>query len=528
MTTPSQSKPATTLLLESRSTFRQVPTHVNMILLLLGSTPAGYRYTPATLYYHAAGSILETGNSILSTGNTTTNTIIQRDWAWRCNVGGVIWNVAPAAWVGYTGPQKSDGTPALPSYALNNARHGALSVTTMAPKDANNFHVGDFVYITGGQAVNGSYSASNITQIRTVVPATGALGIADPLTVDIPWGSGYPAFIENLTTNNVAQNNISFQNMTILTPSTPVSLNDTYGISWQGIYMPQTQTYSAELFYNEWSAKLSIHDNPLITVNDFELPLSSYVTLGPNNTWYIGMRGKNAFVVNGASTPLRIFKNDFVFPCGGGFGLEGTIAEADIEYNHFDTLCSGGGTINDPSTITFGVSLGHSLGYSWTFSNNDIYTNSAKVLTVNSRNAMPKTTVISHNTISWQPTAPANVGIVLVSPAQLMDNTLTIKGGVGLPAAPAVSLLAIPGQSPPIAQGNKVIVTGGQASVCFNISDPGSVYDDYINISTNSCTNTRLGLNVANPLNTPNVWFLGNTVLNTGMTYSKVFRSSPR
>ena len=63
LTTPSQSRPATTLLLESRSTFRQVP-NVNMILLLLGSTPAGYRYTPATRYYHAAGSILETGNSI--------------------------------------------------------------------------------------------------------------------------------------------------------------------------------------------------------------------------------------------------------------------------------------------------------------------------------------------------------------------------------------------------------------------------------------------------------------------------------
>ena len=86
--------------------------------------------------------------------------MIQRDWAWRCNVGGVIWNVAPAARVRIYRASKSDGTPALPSYALKNARHGALSVTTMAPKDANNFHVGDFVYITGGQAVNGSYSAS--------------------------------------------------------------------------------------------------------------------------------------------------------------------------------------------------------------------------------------------------------------------------------------------------------------------------------------------------------------------------------
>jgi hypothetical protein len=375
--------------------------HLNMILLLLGSTPAGYRFTPATLRYHAAGSILQTGSSILSTGNTTTNTIIQRDWAWRVSVGGVIWNVAPAPWAGYTGPQKSDGTPSLPSYALNNAAHGALSVTTHRTPDATNFHVGDFVYITGGQAVNGSYSASNITQVRTVDLATGTIGIADPLTVDIPWGTGYPAFIEDLTTNSVAQYNIGFQNMTIQTPSTPVSLNDTYGVTWQNISMPKMETHLAELFYNEWSARVSIYDNPLITLDSFEFPLSSYLTVGPNNNWYIGQRSKNAFVVNGASTPLAVSENAFVFPCGGGFALEGTIAEADIQHNHFATLCSDPGVQNDSSTVTFGVSIGNSLGYSWVFSNNDIYTNSSRAMAVNSHNAMPTSTVISHNLITW-------------------------------------------------------------------------------------------------------------------------------
>ena len=107
---------------------------------------------------------------------------------------------------------------------------------------------------------------------------------------------------QNLTTNNVAQNNIGFQNMTILTPSTPVSLNDTYGVSWQNIYMPQIQTYSAELFYNEWSAKLSIHDNPLITVDAFELPLSSYLTLGPTTP---GTSGSAAETHLSSTAPRR-------------------------------------------------------------------------------------------------------------------------------------------------------------------------------------------------------------------------------
>ncbi len=225
--------------------------HVNMVLLLLGSTPAGYRFSADTLHYHAAGSILETRNAIVSSGDTLTNTIIKRDWASRSNVGGVIWNVAPAAWAGYTGPQKSDGTPALRSYPLNNAAHGAFAVTTTSPRDATNFRVDDIVYITGGQPVNGRYSASDITKIRSVDSATGIIALNDPLTVDIPWGYGYGAFIENLTANNVAQENIAFQNFTILIPTTPVSINDTYKLLWQNIYMPQTETFLAELFYNE-------------------------------------------------------------------------------------------------------------------------------------------------------------------------------------------------------------------------------------------------------------------------------------
>ena len=141
---------------------------------------------------------------------------------------------------------------------------------------------------------------------------------------------------------------------------------------------------------------------------------------------------------------------------------------------------------------------------------------------------MPASTVISNNVISWEPGAVAYVGMAVVSPAQVTGNSLTVKGAAGLPAATAVSLLAIPGHNPPLAQGNHVSVTGGQASACFNVPDPGSLYSDYIMISDNSCTNTRLGINVGSPAHTPNVWFLGNTVLNTGMTYSKVFHSSPR
>ena len=526
MTTPWQFRQPTHAASGKNVTFPAGTYHLNMILLLLGATPSGYSFSAATLYYHAAGSILETGNSIVSTGESTADSIIKRDWAWRSNVGGVIWNVAPAAWVGYTGPQKSDGTPTLPSYPLNDATHGALCVTTHSTADASNFHVGDFVYITGGQAVNGSYSASNITQVRTVDATTGAIGITDPLTVNIPWGTGYPAFIENLTTNNVAQHNIGFQNLTILTPSTPVSLNDTYGVTWQHIYMSQTETYFSELFYNEWSARVRIHDNPLITLDFFEFPLSSYLTLGPNNNWYVGQRGKNAFVVNGASTPLNASDNDFLFPCGGGFSLEGTIAEADIEHNQFETLCSDGGSTNGSSTITFGVSLGNSLGYSWIFSNNDIYTNSSRAMAVNSHKAMPTSTIISNNVITWEPMGAASVGIGIASPAELSANILTVRGAAGLADATGVSLLAIPGQDPPTAQGNKVMFIG-KASVCFNVADPGSLYTDSIIISDNSCTNAGAGINIGNSGDTPNVSFLGNTIVNPGISYCKVIPRMP-
>src|SRR5262249_45078981 len=128
--------------------------HLNMILLLHGSTRAGYAFDETTAGYNAVGSILESGSSITTIGDGITKTSIQRNWAWLRNARGVIWTVAPAVWFGYTGPQKSDGTPALRSYPLKNARHGALSINTTAPRDVANFHVGDIVYITGGQTVN--------------------------------------------------------------------------------------------------------------------------------------------------------------------------------------------------------------------------------------------------------------------------------------------------------------------------------------------------------------------------------------
>src|SRR5262249_44867476 len=150
----------------------------------------------------------------------------------------------------------------------------------------------------------------------------------------------------------------------------------------------------------------------------------------------------------------------------------------------------------------------------------NIYTNSSRALVSNSRNAMPASTVISNNVISWEPGAVAYIGMAVVSPAQLTDNTLNVRGTAGLSTAAAVSLLAIPGQSPPLARGNNVSVSGGQASRCFNVADPGSLYSDYIMISDNSCRNTVLGINVSNPGNTPNVSFFDNTIVSVGITYS--------
>jgi hypothetical protein len=104
---------------------------------------------------------------------------------------------------------------------------------------------------------------------------------------------------------------------------------------------------------------------------------------------------------------------------------------------------------------------------------------------------------------------------------------LTLRG-VGLAAATAVYLIVIPGRNPPSAQRNTVSVYGGQAGACFGVSDPGSVYTDLIMLSDNSCTNTRLGINIDSSDDTPNVIFSNNAVINPGISYSRVLLHPPK
>jgi hypothetical protein len=46
-------------------------------------------------------------------------------------------------------------------------------------------------------------------------------------------------------------------------------------------------------------------------------------------------------------------------------------------------------------------------------------------------------------------------------------------------------------------------------------------------LSDNSCTNTRLGINIDSSDDTPNVIFSNNAVINPGISYSRVLSSPP-
>src|SRR4029077_12159068 len=124
--------------------------HVNMVLLVQGLTRAGYVFDGGGAGYQAVGSILESGSSITTTGAGPGKTIIARDWAWMSSAKGVIWNVAPAIWRGYVGPQGSaGGASTFVSYPIDDASHGASAIVTTAAADAGKFKAGDIVFITG-------------------------------------------------------------------------------------------------------------------------------------------------------------------------------------------------------------------------------------------------------------------------------------------------------------------------------------------------------------------------------------------
>ena len=221
--------------------------------------------------------------------------------------------------------------PAPVTYALNNASQGATVVVTTKATDAGNFARNDYVLTYGGAPIASPYVSSEINQVVSANPATGAIVLSNALQKPLPFGTvGTPPAIIKLNGNIIHDDD--FSDMTIKTPN--------------GIW------FNTSAVFHVHTERI---DQPIYTVSDL---------------WYGGFRRdwtneNNNFVSQGQELDMDedfAFRGGSWFTFGNGIVFDeasstGIFDKTIIAYN--ELLCSTGVTCTPGASV--GVAIGSQL-----------------------------------------------------------------------------------------------------------------------------------------------------------------------
>ena len=484
--------------------------HLNEIVFSSNVGVIGYGPSTGT----ASGSILARQTKVSAIGAGVDKTIITQDFAVANNGRGALFTLAPNGIFPFSGPQQSSNAARYTNYAFNSAIRGATSITTTSAGDAGNFSAGDVAYFTGGVAVDGSYTISNMSKVVSANATTGVIKLQDPITSDLPYGSGIANFISDLTTNAAVLETISFQDMTLSTPNSPFNPNSVYGLTINNVRIPETEQYTAGLFAGQWIAKLNVQ-NSEISSNTTQVTVDSYVNFSTNNHMRIPVPYGSFSFKGGTNTTVE--GSEWGLFCGSGIVLQGSMPTVTFEKNVVAEACPVNGSSADSPTITLNyVATSLANAYNWLIQNNSITSSAFYELGTNNGNAGPPNTIISNNAINHVgQTGVATQSVLLYGPVKFIGNRIYTTspgntGGfimnLGTPTAAGGALTDI--------ENNDFVQSGTDNRIGLQITDPGSAVTNILKVQNNRFVNVSTGIYMpgsGNPTNLPNAQFWNNS-----------------
>jgi hypothetical protein len=120
--------------------------------------------------------------------------------------GGILWLTGNINWT-----STSNNYESASGYVFNAAVEGANSITTTTASNANNFSVGNIIYLKGAYiGVSGEY-IGDTNEVTSVNGSTGVIGLKYPLSWDYPGGTATIANVTNQTVTDISIEGIIFQ-----------------------------------------------------------------------------------------------------------------------------------------------------------------------------------------------------------------------------------------------------------------------------------------------------------------------------
>jgi hypothetical protein len=479
---------------------------------------------PATSSTYSAGSIWLRTTAVQVMGAGRDKTFIRQDFAGSASYHSAVFVMSNAAIFPANGPQQSNGTARYTSYAFNAATKYSTSITMTTAADAGHFSPGDVVFLTGGQNVDATYTTSNITKVLSANATTGVIQIANGITTDLPFGSGITNFIENLTTNNAIQEQISFEDFTLNTPNVPFSGIGIYGFTLRRLLIPEVPTYTQGLFYGQWWANTQIQDSD-IQLSNWQDTVNSYVNI--TNTRIKSIEPLVTIQIGqGGTSPLTVSNSDFAVTCGSTVDVFGNVADFTFIGNRVEETCPTGPSIADNPTLAFATGTSGATSYNWNINGNTIYSNARQAMAANSGNPMPPNTLVSNNTIWHQRTTGfSNATVALTGNVSFQNNRIFTNSAANT-SGTIIQIGGLAANQATNYTGNVITQTGTDNDGCITVADPGSTATGATNITNNRCIGSgaamAAGITIANTTNTPNVFPTNNILENITTPYNPV------
>src|SRR5262249_24049308 len=153
------------------------------------------------------------------------------------------------------------GRGTFTTYPIHDSFRGTNIITLMSPKDITHFKIGNFVYWTGGEKVNGTLVlVSNISYIVSINSAGGTFTVAYEQINHLPFRTRTVSpYVEKLSTNNAILTNLTWRDITFSTPNTPFVSNLIYNLQFLNVESNATGSEASgndSFIESSWATKV--------------------------------------------------------------------------------------------------------------------------------------------------------------------------------------------------------------------------------------------------------------------------------